>query len=81
VYVVSTGVAASVRDFCTYCYKKAGITDLEWRGHKLLTDRGSKVLIEANDSFYVRTKEVPYLRGDCSKLKKDFGWLPTYSWQ
>ena len=37
-YVVSTGVSASVRDFCTFCYLKAGFVDLEWRKDGLYSE-------------------------------------------
>jgi GDP-D-mannose dehydratase len=29
--------------------------------------------------IYLRPEELPYLRGDCSKLKATFDWTPEYT--
>jgi GDPmannose 4,6-dehydratase len=29
----------------------------------------------------MRAEELPYLRGDCSKLKSVFDWTPRYSFE
>lgn len=39
-YVVSTGVCASVKEFCEFCYQKAGYIDIEWKDDGLFTKTG-----------------------------------------
>ncbi len=65
-FVVSTGETRSVRDMCKYVFGKLG---LNYEDH-----------VTVNPKFY-RPEELPYLKGDCTKLKETFGWKPTYSFE
>ena len=81
VYVVATGQCSSVRDFCGQVYQQAGFFNLKWTGQgineKLKGQHKSSdkeiILIEV-DSEYLRPGEVPFLRGDASKIKNELGW-------
>jgi len=60
-FVVATGEAHSVREFCQEAF---GYADLDWREHVVI------------DPIYFRPTEVDYLMGDCSKIQAAFGWKP-----
>ena len=79
-YVVSTGVSASVKDFCSFCYQKAGFLDIEWKDNGLYSKLG-QLLVSTNNSKHTRTKDVPFLRGDSSLIEKDLGWKAKFTWQ
>jgi len=59
-YVLSTGQAHSVKEFCTMAFDYAGLGDYK-----------DYVKIDAN--FY-RSAEVNVLLGDSSKAKEKLGW-------
>jgi GDPmannose 4,6-dehydratase len=61
-YVVATGEAHTVREFCEAAFAHAG---LDWRDHVSV------------DPAYFRPTEVDVLRGDSSKAKRDLGWEAT----
>ena len=61
-YVVATGEAHSVREFCERAFARAG---LDWEKYV------------RTDNRYMRPAEVNYLLGDASKAKRDLGWEPT----
>jgi GDPmannose 4,6-dehydratase len=63
-YVICTGKAHSVREFCEKAFSYAG---LDYRKH-----------VVTNPKFF-RPAEVDILVGDCSKAKKILGWEPTVS--
>ena len=77
-YVIATGRAASVREFCTLAFQEAGLA-LAWRGEgaheKGLDAASGKVLVEI-DPRYFRPTEVDCLRGDASKARARLGWRP-----
>jgi len=77
-YVIATGVQHSVREFCYYAFKHAGI-ELEFRGDGLeekgIDKRTGKVLVEVSSDFY-RPTDVVNLWGDPSKAKRELGWNP-----
>ena len=78
-YVIATGVQHSVREFCYYAFKHAGI-ELEFKGVGL-DEKGydkttGKVLIEVSPEFY-RPTDVVNLWGDASKAKRQLGWDPA----
>ena len=65
-YVVATGQAASVRDFCEVAFARA---DLEWEKYV------------RTDKRYERPSEVDALIGDPSKAMSKLGWRPTTDWR
>ena len=77
-FVIATGVQHSVREFCQYAFRAAGI-ELEFKGEGM-DEKGydvktGKCLIEVSPDFY-RPTDVVNLWGDPSKAKKELGWDP-----
>jgi GDPmannose 4,6-dehydratase len=60
-YVISTGVAHSVKDLIEVAFARVG---LEWQKHVY------------QDPALIRPAEVDHLLGDCSKAKKELDWTP-----
>ncbi len=61
-YVISTGEAHSVREFCEMAFAHVG---LNYRDYVIV-----------NPSFF-RPAEVDVLLGDCTRAMTDLGWRPT----
>jgi GDPmannose 4,6-dehydratase len=61
-YVIATGEAHTVREFCEAAFRHVG---LDWEQHVRVHPR------------YHRPSEVEILLGDPSKAKRDLGWEPT----
>ncbi len=78
-FVIATGVQHSVREFCYYAFKHAGI-ELEFQGEgmeeKGIDKKTGKVLVEVSPDFY-RPTDVVNLWGDPSKAKRELGWNPA----
>ena len=64
-WVVATGETHSVREMCDYVFSKLGLD--------------YKKYIEQNP-IYLRPEELPYLKGDSSKIKM-LGWKPEYTFE
>ena len=60
-YVISTGIAHSVRELIEIAFARVG---LEWQKHVVI------------DPSLLRPAEVDHLLGDCSKARKQFNWTP-----
>ena len=78
-FVVATGEQHSVREFCQYAFREAGI-EIEFKGEGV-NEKGynkatGEVLIEV-DPKYFRPAEVETLLGDPTKAKTVLGWNPT----
>ena len=65
-FVVATGETHSVREMADYVFSKLGLNYQNY--------------ISQNPIF-LRPEELPYLKGDCSKLKSTFDWQPEYSFE
>ncbi len=65
-YVVATGEAHSVREFCERAFAHVG---LDYRAHVEIDPR------------YFRPTEVDYLLGDASKARRQLGWTPRTSFE
>jgi GDPmannose 4,6-dehydratase len=63
-YVICTGVSHSIRDFLDISFEYAGIHN--WSHYVFI------------DPEFYRPAEVDYLRGDCSKAKKELNWTPKH---
>ncbi len=63
-FIISSGQSYSVRDLCSYVFKKLG---MDYKNYIVQNPK------------YMRTEELEYLRGDCSKAKKILGWEPEYN--
>ena len=64
-WVVATGETHSVREMCDYVFSKLGLD--------------YKKYIKQNP-IYLRPEELPYLKGDSSKIKM-LGWKPEYTFE
>jgi GDPmannose 4,6-dehydratase len=64
--VVATGETRSVRDMCNYVF---GRLDLDY----------SQYVVQ--NKKFLRPEELPYLRGDSSKLRTLLDWAPTYTFE
>jgi len=65
-YVCSTGESHTVRDLCSYVFRELG---LDWTQY-----------VKADQKFF-RSEELEFLKGDCSKIKKNLGWDPKYTFK
>jgi GDPmannose 4,6-dehydratase len=65
-FVVATGQTHSVREMTDYVFSRL---DLDY--NEFVTQ----------NPIYLRPEELPYLRGDCSKLRKTFDWKPEYTFE
>ena len=78
-FVIATGVQHSVREFCEYAFREAGI-ELEFKGEGMdevgIDKATGKVVIEVSKEFY-RPTDVVNLWGDPTKAKPELGWNPT----
>ena len=59
-FVIATGVAYSIRDFLDIAFKEIGIDDFK--------------PFVVQDPRFMRPSEVPYLRGEPSKVREKLGW-------
>ena len=65
-FVVATGETHSVRGMADYVFSKLGLDYKEYI---------------TQNPIYLRPEELPYLKGDCSKLKQTFNWKPEYTFE
>jgi GDPmannose 4,6-dehydratase len=65
-YVVATGETRSVREMCGYVFGKLG---LDYTQHVVQNKK------------YLRPEELPYLRGDATKIRTKLDWKPVYSFE
>ena len=65
-WVVATGITYSVRDMCEYVFNKLGLNYKDY--------------IYQNP-IYLRPEELPYLRGDSTKIRTQLGWAPEYTFE
>ena len=65
-FVVATGKTHSVREMTEYVFSKLG---LDYREYVV------------QNPIFLRPEELPYLKGDCSKLKSTFNWVPEYTFE
>ena len=82
-YVVATGEAFSVKDFCNLAFKKIGIT-LRWVGTGIheaaMNTENNEVMIQINSKFY-RPSDVEYLLGDSSLIQNNLNWKIKHSFR
>ena len=65
-YVLATGEAHSVREFCEEAF---GLLDLDWKA------------FVKHDERYIRPSEVDLLLGDASKARTALGWSPKVTFK
>jgi GDPmannose 4,6-dehydratase len=64
-WVVATGETRSVRDMCEYVFSKL---NMDYKDHV------------KQDNKFLRPEELPYLKGDSSRIKA-LGWTPEYTFE
>ena len=65
-WVVSTGKTHSVREMCDYVFTSL---DLNYEDYVVQNPR------------FIRPEELPYLKGDSTKIRKQTGWEPKYTFK
>ena len=65
-YVCSMMETHTVRELCELAFS---YFDLNYRDHVTLNPK------------YLRAEELPYLKGDSTKLRTELGWQPTYTFE
>ena len=65
-WIVSSGASKTVRDFCKYAF---GLLNLNYEDYVV------------SSSDYKRPLELDYLRGDSTKIRKELGWKPIYTFE
>lgn len=65
-WVVATGETRSVRDMCEYVFGKLG---MDYRNY-----------VVQNPKF-LRPEELPYLKGDSTRIRTELGWKPEYTFE
>ncbi len=65
-WVVATGETRSVRDMCEYVFSKLGL------------DYNQYVI---QNQKFLRPEELPYLKGDSTRIRTELGWKPTYTFE
>ena len=65
-YVCATGISHTVKELCEYVFGKL---EMSYQDYVVL------------DEKFLRPEELNDLKGDPSKLKKDTGWEPTYTFE
>jgi GDPmannose 4,6-dehydratase len=81
-YVIATGEAHSVREFCEIAFKHAGLP-VTWRGTGVDEkgyDQQGRPVVEI-DPRYFRPAEVDFLLGDATKARRDLAWRPKVSFE
>ncbi len=65
-FCVATGEAYSIRDICKYVFEKLG---LDYNDYLIINPK------------YLRPEELPFLRGDSTKIREQLGWKPEYTFE
>jgi len=65
-FVVATGQTHSVREMTDYVFARLGLDYKEF---------------VTQNPIFLRPEELPYLRGDSSKLRSTFNWTPEYTFE
>lgn len=65
-WVVATGETRSVRDMCKYVFCQL---DLNYEDYVIHNEK------------FLRPQELPYLKGDATRIKSELGWKPEYTFE
>ncbi len=65
-WVVATGETRSVRDMCIYVFNKLGLNYEDY---------------VVQNAKFLRPEELPYLRGDSTKIRTELNWEPEYTFE
>lgn len=82
-YVIATGEAYTIREFCEEAFRIAGY-EIIWQGEGLaekgIDQKTGKILVEV-DPKYFRPAEVDSLVGDSTKARQKLNWRPTVNFK
>ncbi|MBE3143603.1 MAG: GDP-mannose 4,6-dehydratase [Planctomycetes bacterium] len=82
-YVVATGEAHSVREFCNVAFEAAGIP-IDWKGNGLkevgVDKRSDRTVLRVSEKFY-RPAEVDILIGNPTKARTKLNWKPSVNFR
>jgi GDPmannose 4,6-dehydratase len=65
-FVVSTGETHSIREMCDYIFNRL---NLDYKDYVSVNEK------------YIRPEELPFLRGDSTKIRETLGWKPEYTFE
>lgn len=65
-FVVATGETHSIRDICKFIFEAL---DMDYQQYVVINPK------------YFRPEELPYLRGDSSKIRQTLGWKPEHTFE
>jgi GDPmannose 4,6-dehydratase len=65
-WVVATGETRSVRDMCKYVF---GQLELNYEDYVIQNQK------------FLRPEELPYLKGDSTRIRTELGWVPVYTFE
>ena len=65
-WVVATGETRTVRQMCEHVFSNLGMNYQDY---------------VVQNPKYLRPEELPYLKGDSSKIRNELGWSPTYTFE
>ena len=65
-WVVATGETRSVRDMCKYVF---GQLQLNYEDYVIQNQK------------FLRPEELPYLKGDSTRIRTELGWVPEYTFE
>ena len=65
-WIVATGITHSVRQLCEYVFNELG---LDYKDYVV------------QNPIYMRPEELNYLRGDSTRIRKELGWDPQYTFE
>ena len=65
-FVVATGQTRSVRDLVEICFRNLGMNYLDY---------------VIQDERFMRPEELPYLKGDATKIRETLGWEPQIGFE
>jgi len=65
-FVCATGISHTVRDLCEYTFN---VLDMNYKDYIMTDER------------YFRPEELKDLKGDSTKIRKELGWKPKYSFE
>lgn len=82
-YVLSNDTTHSVREFVELAFKEIGV-EIIWKGigvDEVGIKKGTGDIIVKVNPKYFRDIDIECLIGDSSRVRKELGWCPKYSFQ
>lgn len=77
-YVLATGVTRSVREFATEAFRAGGMP-IAWQQNFATRIKDNRVMVQGDQSEFMRPLDVPRLQGDASHALRRLQWAPEVS--